>query len=713
MLKRIALYACICLFLNALGLVGIYYAFNDHLPDLDELESFQPKRITKLYSADGEHLKDFLEENREILTYAEIPQGMKDALLAIEDRRFFSHWGMDIHRIFGAFINNIMSLDLTAQGASTLTQQLARNQFAKIGWQRGNDTLDELVASFSRKIREQITAVNIERIYTKQEILTQYLNTVFFGNGRHGLKAAARFYFDKEAQELQPEECALLAGLLKAPTTYNPLRNYDRALKRRNTVLQAMASAKKISPDKAARLQRKPIEIRRGKRAESYGKAPYFVEHIRQQLERQFGSRLKRDGFAIHTTLDARLQLIAEKHFAAEIGKVQQAVDKYLARQDSAAGLPDTATVQAAFVAIDPQTGYILAMIGGRDFTDSPFNRATQATRQPGSAFKPFTYTAAIDNGRFPIDVLDDNAITVTETNGEIWDPENYDKTFKGSMTLREGFKQSRNLIAIKLAQDVGPRRIAHYAKTMLGDKYYVQGERTRSEIPIAPVTSIAIGTSGVHLMDLVAAYSVFPNKGIYVEPIGLKRVADKDGNTVFEQKTNRREVLRPAVAVIMTDMMRSVIDEARGTGRKIRYHYGFKTQAGGKTGTTNSYADAWFIGFTPHIVAGVWVGMDDPSMSLWPRQAGAVAALPLWALFMQEVYRDVEPYRSRADEEFDYPVDLVVERAICKDTHKLATRYCPRQGEDIFIREGVMPEFCPLHGAARTGKPAKRRQRF
>ncbi|MBT4499311.1 MAG: PBP1A family penicillin-binding protein [Gemmatimonadetes bacterium] len=579
----------------ALFLAGIYLAFNDNLPDIDAW-SFQPKRITRVFSADGKHLKNFLEENREILTYEEIPEAMQEALVAIEDQRFYSHWGIDMRRIFGAALANLRSMDLTAQGASTITQQLARNLFSEVGDQRSSASLEAVLGSYARKVREQITAVQIERLYTKREILTMYLNTVFFGHNCFGLKAAARFYFDKDVDALTIDECALLAGLLPAPNIYSPFRNPDKARRRRNQVLAGMVQTKKLSTNTYRKLQNRPVIARRSQRAATYGLAPYFIEYVRQQLERQYGSGLYRDGVTVHTTLDSRLQEIAEKHFAIEIGRVHERVNQYLARQDSSEGLPDSAVVQAAFIAMDPRTGHILAMIGGRDFSESKFNRATQAKRQAGSSFKPFVYTAAIDNNRFTIDMLEDNAITIWEE-GKLWDPENYDKKFRGPMTLREGFKQSRNLIAIKLADQIGPGLIRRYARNM--------GITTR----INAVPSIGIGTSDVHLLDLVSAYCVFPNKGIYVEPMSVAHIVDKEGNTSFEKQTGRRrEVLRPATAVIMTDMLRSAIDEQGGTGHSIRTFYRFKPDAAGKTGTTNDYRDAWFIGFTPHIVAGVWV---------------------------------------------------------------------------------------------------------
>ncbi len=698
MVKRIAVYIVAFFSLYALALVGFYVSFNDNLPDIAAW-SFQPKRITKVFSEDGQHLKDFLEENREILTYEEIPQSMQDALTSIEDQRFFSHWGIDIRRIFGAIVANIRSVSLTAQGASTITQQLARNVFVEeVGNQRSSASFDAVVATYARKIREQITAVYIERLYTKQEILTMYLNKVYFGHGAHGLKAAARYYFDKDVSALSVEESALLAGLLKAPNGYSPIRRPERALQRRNQVLFSMVDNGKLSRQTYDALRDKPIELHQRSRDDTYDLAPYFVEHVRQQMQRELGSAIYREGFSVRTTLDSRLQRIAEKYYASETQRVENNVNAYLARQDSSEGLPDSATVQAAFIAMDPRSGRILAMIGGRDFEESKFNRATQAKRQPGSSFKPFVYTAAIDNNRFTVDVLDDNAITLhNEATGEFWDPENYDKKFKGPMTLRDGFKQSRNLIALKLADEIGPPLIRRYARNM--------GIST----PIRAIPSIGIGTSEVHLIDLVAAYCVFPNKGIHVDPFAIERIEDKDGNAVFSKESgNKREVLRPAVAVVMTDMMRSVIDEVGGTGHSIRTRYRFSPAAAGKTGTTNDYTDAWFIGFTPHLVAGVWVGIDDPSLRLWPRQAGAVAALPMWAQFMRDVYAEVEPYRGLKKEEFAYPDELIERLAICEDSHKLATRFCPNQDEDIFIRDEALPVECPLHGGSQNTTPSR-----
>ena len=687
--KKIALGASACLFLYAVGGGLVYALFSDELPDIDTLETFQPKRVTRVWSADGQHLLDFKEENRELIRdFDEIPQAMKDALISIEDRRFFSHWGVDLRRIFGAIRENLRRLDPTRQGASTLTQQLARNLYQKVGRQSSSASLELVRSSYARKIREAITAVHIERLYTKREILVMYLNTVFFGHDAFGLRSAARLYFDKEIGDLTIEECALIAGLLKAPNKYSPLVNPNEARTRRNVVLVEMVRAGKLGRAHARRLGAEPVRVHRGQRAETYGLAPYFVEYVRRQLDDRYGKSLYQDGYTVRTTVHSRMQQIAERLFSEQLDAVQVKVDAHVAKLDSTQLPASVSTlVQGAFVAMDPKSGEILVMIGGR--RGDKYNRAYQAKRQAGSSFKPFVYTVALDNGRFPIDVLDDNAITIIERDGSVWTPENYDRKFKGRMTLREGFMQSRNIIALKLAKEVTAGRISQYAHAM--------GLSTRmKEVP-----SIGIGSSEVILLEMVAAYAVFPNRGILVEPTAVRSVEDADGNIIERSASRRTEVLRPAVAVLMTDMLRSVMDpKGLGTGRGARTRYGFRSPAGGKTGTTNDYIDAWFIGFTPDLVAGVWIGVDDQRVSL-ANQAGSAAALPLWARFMREVYQTVEPYKNRRAIDFEYPEELVEYRAVCDDSHTLATRYCPNQSQDLFIRGGVIPDPCPLHGSA------------
>ena len=431
MLKRIALYTLSFFFLYVVGIMITFGVFSNALPDIAAW-NFEPKRLTKVFSNNGNHLHNFLEENREIISYEELPKSMQDALLSIEDQRYFSHWGIDIRRVLGAIIANIQSFSPTAQGASTITQQLARNVFVEeVGNQRSSASWRAIASTYARKIREQITSIYIERLYTKQEILTMYLNKVYFGHGAHGLKAAAGYFFDKRVSDLSIEESALLAGLLKAPNGYSPLRKPNRAFKRRNQVLYSMVQNGKLSKRSYNRIRQIPIKTRIRNQLATYGSAPYFVEHVRQQLQQELGNTLYRAGYTIHTTLDSRLQDIAEKYYRKEVDRVEQNVNRYLSQQDSSAGLPDSAIVQAAFIAIDPHTGQILALIGGRNFGNSKFNRATQAKRQPGSAFKPFVYTAAIDNNRFTTEIIEDNAITLyDQSTGEFWDPENYDKKF-------------------------------------------------------------------------------------------------------------------------------------------------------------------------------------------------------------------------------------------------------------------------------------------
>jgi len=329
LLKRLLLCtACFLVLYAAVG-VSVYLIFNDNLPDIDAW-SFRPKRVTNVYSADGRHLQDFLEENREILTYEEIPASMQAALLAAEDQRFFSHWGIDLYRIPGALLANFRDRRLIGQGASTLTQQLARSIFAEVGTQRSSASFADAAGTFARKLREQITAVFIECLYTKPEIMTMYLNTVYFGHGAYGVKAAARLYFDREVDQLALEENALLVGLLPRPNAFTPLRYPEAARNRRNLVLASMADNGAITSAERDSLRNEPIVARRGSREETYGIAPYFVEYVRQQIQREFGMAIYREGFVVHTTLDSRLQQIAEKHFDTEISKVQKKVDQYL-----------------------------------------------------------------------------------------------------------------------------------------------------------------------------------------------------------------------------------------------------------------------------------------------------------------------------------------------------------------------------------------------
>ncbi|MCD6169592.1 MAG: PBP1A family penicillin-binding protein [Candidatus Latescibacteria bacterium] len=660
--KRFFIYFLIWSVIYILVLAGILIRFGRRLPSLQELENFRPKLITTVYSADGQVLKRFAEQRREYTPYERIPTQLIDAVVATEGRRFWQHWGLDLSGIFRAALSNLKAGRIV-QGGSTITQQLARNLF-----------LSQKV-SLERKIKEQLTAIRIERAYSKPEILEMYLNQVYFGHGAWGAQAASRLYFSKDVENLSLNQCATLAGLLKAPTIYSPLDYPLRAIKRRNHVLRRMAELQMISKEKAEEISNQDLEL--NPQLEEPGEAPYFVEYVRQQLEKKYGSQLLyEEGVSVYTTLNLKLQKIAEKVLLEQLARRQKIAEEQFALQDSLR----TRVVQGALVAIDPHNGHILAMVGGRDFKESKFNRATQALRQPGSAFKPFVYTAAVDNGYRPTDLILDTPISLPMPDGTLWQPENYDRIFKGPVTLRQALAESRNVATIQLLMKLTPKVVRHYAQ-MMG-----------ISSPLSPVYSLAIGSSDVRLIELVSAYGVFPNRGIRVEPIAVLSIIDRNGNIIEQREKGReKEVLRASTAYVMTSMLESVMDE--GTGRGARLWYGFRRAAGGKTGTTNDFTDAWFVGFIPQMVAGVWIGFDE-KIPLGKEHASAAAvALPVWARFMKAACDSLE----LPVEDFEMP-STVVSLEICTQSHKIATPYCPRKRDEVFIRGTEPTESCPLH---------------
>ena len=655
------------------GVLVIY--FGRDLPSFEQLERIHPKLTTLVYSSDGVVLKRFAAQQRELIAYDKLPPHLIDAVLVVEDRKFWGHWGVHMKRIVGAAWADVKAGRIV-EGASTITQQLARDLFL---------TLD---VSVSRKIKEALTAIRIERMYTKEEILRMYLNQYYFANGAWGIQSAARRFFNKSAEDLALHECALFAAVLRSPIGYSPFEHPDRALRRRNLVLDLMAAQGRISKREAEVTKQLPLGV--NPKREEPGRAPYFVEHVRRDLEKRYGAKaIYEEGLSVYTTLDSRLQKIAEEVLGARLAELQRETD---ARRpdtpdssvtDSTAYL-STRVVQGALVALEPCTGHILAMVGGRDFHESPFNRATQALRQPGSAFKPFVYTAAIDNGWRPTDLIPDTALPVKMPNGTIWTPKNYDGKFHGWMTLREGLKRSVNLVAIRLLMQIGEKQPVLYAREM--------GIST----PLVPILSLAIGTEEVTLLELTSAYGVFANQGIRAEPISVLRIVREDGEVLERrERGEENEVLPAATAGVMTSMLQSVMEEG-GTGQGARKWYGFRRPSAGKTGTTGKYADAWFVGFTPQIVAGVWVGFDEKISLGKAHRSGAAVALPVWARFMRRAHDALE----LPVEDFELPPD-VLKLTVCGETYMLATEYCPSKLEEMFIKGTEPTELCSVHHMA------------
>ncbi|MGD8844747.1 MAG: PBP1A family penicillin-binding protein, partial [Desulfobacteraceae bacterium] len=522
---------------------------------------------------------------------------LKTALLTTEDRRFYEHSGVAVKGILRAMVQNLRK-GRFAQGASTLTQQLAKTLFLT-----PRKTL-------LRKSREAVLALQLERRYTKDEILTLYLNQIYFGSGAYGVASAARVYFNKEIDDLSLSQCALIAGLPKAPSRYSPLVNPELAIKRRNIVLKQMLSTGAISDSQyrtAAAEAYTPPE-----RGGSRKNAPHFINHIKQLLETIAGAdQLYRDGLTVYTTLSHRLQTTARE-------AVARGLEQLSTRMQSNHITP-SAPPQAALIAIDIATGAIVAMIGGDPNRQGTFNRATIAKRQPGSSFKPIVYALAVEQGFDQHHTLLDSPVVFqTFSHNKEWQPENFSNSYDGEITMRWALAHSKNIPAVRLIEQLGPSSVIQFGQAL--------GMQSR----LAPNLSLALGTSEVSLLELTASYAAFANQGIFIAPYGITSVVNDSGKTIWKAKPKKRIAMSRTGAAIITNMLEAVIQN--GTGRKANILPG---PVAGKTGTTNDYKDALFIGYAPSIAVGVWVGNDDAS-TLGPKETGARAALPIWIEFME-----------------------------------------------------------------------------
>ncbi|MEL1236538.1 MAG: PBP1A family penicillin-binding protein, partial [Candidatus Neomarinimicrobiota bacterium] len=646
-IKKIVYRCLILIAVGMLGVLSIILILSRDLPSLEQLENYDPDLVTRIYSADGKVLNELFVQKRVFIELDKIPEHMQYAVVSSEDRRFFDHWGLSMRSIARAVMINTLSLSYR-QGFSTLTQQLARNLYKSVGFED----------SILRKVKEMITAIQIERTYTKDEILEMYLNTVHFGHGTYGVEAATKRFFGKESKYLTIDESALLVGLLPAPASYSPIHHPERAVRRRNTVLRLMRDQGYIGKgeheENRARTLETVLEVPKR------GTAPYFTEYVRRVLEKQdteLGINIYRDGLKIYTTLDSRLQTIAEDAVLKTVRDDQERLNKRLYKnreefedlayltiyeEDSIkmmlAGegqlykdLRDKLLVQSAFVALDPNTGGILAMVGGRPDYHDQYNRAVQAKRQPGSVFKPFVYTTALDNGYPVTEQLLNQPVVLNIQNMDgtwvKWKPQNYDGSTGGLTTFREGLRKSMNLISVRMVQqDIAP-----------ADQVKQTAKRMGINTDIRAVDAIALGTSEVFPIEMVSAYSALSNMGVYSKPFAITKIEDRYGNIIKEYYPDRKEVLSEETAYLMTSLMQTVMD--RGTGGSARWKYKFNRPAAGKTGTTQGWSDAWFVGFTPQIAAGCWFGVDDFKVPLGPGQDGSKAALPAWARFMKAAH--------------------------------------------------------------------------
>jgi penicillin-binding protein 1A len=689
------------LFTGLLACVGaavfIYFHFIKNLPDFTAIKEYRPPVVTSIYTRDGRLMGEFYTERRIEVPYSRFPKQLVMAFVAAEDARFFEHPGVDLFGIVRAFVRNVEAGEIV-EGGSTITQQVVKRIML---------TSEK---SFGRKIREAVLAYRIDKYLTKEEILTIYLNNIFLGRGAYGVEAAAQEYFSKHVEDLSLAECAILAGIPKAPSRYSPYLNPQKSKERQSYVLKRMADLGYISREEGAAAFRQPIKLK-PMRPDWLKECGYFTEYVRGLLEDRFGKeQVLSLGLKVYTTADLELHQDAQraikegmdalvkrngyrgpiKHLDAKGRAAFQTrqlgyFKKYPPRQGilvnalvvqgarkgqgpvvrfgdnwgymaAASGNQDyqerlasfhpgdvvrvrlgnhdrhkrwTVTpqiapmVQSALLSMELESGKVRVMMGGKDFADSTFNRAVQAHRQPGSAFKPIVYAAAVDKGYGPNSILVDEPLSLPGgRHGEEWTPQNYDHTFRGPITLATALAHSRNIPAVRMMMAVGVPAVLRMAKTL------------GITSPIFPNYSSALGSSEVTLMELTRAYSVFPNRGYLVNPIFINRVEDRDGRILFDARPQRRQVLSKETADTMTNLLIGVVDH--GTATRVQV---LGRPIGGKTGTTNQTRDAWFMGFTPKVITGVWVGMDNEH-SLGPKETGSQAAAPIFINYMQQALK-------------------------------------------------------------------------
>jgi penicillin-binding protein 1A len=693
----------LCLSIAAGATAGVLFVYNSDLPQVDSLEDTRPGVITQVFADDAQVIGSFALERRILVKWEDIPQTVRSAIIAVEDQNFWQHWGIDLFGVARAGLRNLMNGRIV-EGGSTLTQQLSKNLFL---------TPEK---TLRRKIQEAMLAIQIERNYTKEQILEMYCNLGYMGHGQYGFAAASEFYFGKHLKELTIEEAALLAALPRSPNNYSPIQNKARAKARRDYAIDRMVAEKMITPEEGERAKKRDIKLVQRERQDEL--APYFVEEIRQDLFETYGdSAVRESGLQVYSTLNVAMQraantalrrglrdydkrrgwrgvtrnvldegetdiqsvslpdwkfpirtddiveglvLAASKNNAtiriadyeatlkpedmawtraaspAEILKpgdvalfLVRAVNP--AQHEMSISLEQKPLVQGALVAIDSATGDVKALVGGYDFDESKFNRAVQALRQTGSVFKPFVYTAAVDRGLKPDDIIVD-----APTNFGHYAPGNYDGIFKGPIPIRKAIAESRNIPAVKLLNNVGVQNLTPYVR------------RFGITSKIEPYLPIALGAADITLLEMTSAYTTFPNDGVRVVPKLILKVTDYDGNVLVENLPELKDVISAETARTMVDLLQEPVRQ--GTATKLQE---LKRPVAGKTGTTNDFTDAWFLGFTPSLTMGVWVGFDE-KVTLGDKETGGKVALPIWFDAMQQIIQTV--YKDRPVETFHAP---------------------------------------------------------
>jgi penicillin-binding protein 1A len=635
--KKILLIILIFALTFAITFIALATINNQKISEMIQEYKFLDAINSKVYDINGKIITEFYQENRNPVSLSKIPSNLINATIAIEDSDFYKHKGISFRGIMRAQWENFKKLILLSnkdnklQGGSTITQQLAINTFLT------------REISLNRKLKDILLALQIERSFTKDEILEMYLNEIYFGHGAYGVQSAAKMYFNKNVQDLNLAECALLAGIPRGPSYYSPILNQEVSLKRRNVILNRMYELDYISKEDMEKAKQSSLKLDYNNKKDNFT-APYFSTFILSQLLKEYGANVVyKGGLKIYTTLDLEMQHFAEK-----------------ALQESG--------YEGAIIAIEPQTGHIKAMVGGKDFEDSKFNRATQAYRQPGSAFKPFIYLTALENGFTPSNIIEDSPVTYE--NG--WSPENYEKEFSGPVTLREAFEQSINVVGVKLLEQVGIRKVINYA------------HKAGLTSELRPDLSLALGTSEVTPLEIASAYGTIANLGVKVDPVSIIQIEDYSGKIIKDNISQKKKVFKEETCYVLINMMEGVIKRGTGWNAKIG------RPAAGKTGTTDNFIDAWFIGFTPDLVTAVYIGNDDRK-PLGNKMTGGVVAAPIWAKFMKNVLKNNEK------KDFLQP-DKITKISVCKESGLLPTDSCPEILTVAFIKGTEPVSYCTVH---------------
>ncbi|HUG52176.1 MAG TPA: PBP1A family penicillin-binding protein, partial [Vicinamibacteria bacterium] len=652
-------------------------------PGVERLRSYQPGKASRLLDRHGRFFAELRPVEGATVPLPLIPRHVRDAFLAVEDQRFYGHDGVDWRRVVGAALVNLRSLGME-QGFSTISMQLARNLFP--------DRIKARERTLARKFLEVRVAYEIEDRFDKDEILELYLSHIYFGNGARGVEAAARHYFGTGAARLTLSQAALLAGLIRGPSIYDPRRHPERARERRDLVLRLMEEQGRVPAATATASRAAPLGVvRRRPSTTSPGLAPYFVEEVRRQLEDRLGQRVYDETLSVTTTLDVGLQQAAEEELARQLKAVESgSLGRFTAPRYSAAAVPmenGTTYLQGAVVALEVGSGDVLAWVGGRDFQHSRFDRVKSSQRQTGSAFKPFVYAAALREGHYLSERVSDEPLQVRLDRNRVWEPQNFDRVYEGAVTVRDALVRSRNVPTVRLATDVGLADVAEVAREA----------GIRSEMDQTP--AMPLGTVAVSPLELATAYTAFAGLGEVAAPRTVLLIAAQDGSQIWRAEVPRTtdRVMDPGVAYLVTNVLEEAVE--RGTGTAVRAS-GYAGPAAGKTGTTNSATDTWFVGYTPRLVAAVWMGFDEPRPIMGVATGGRLAA-PVWGRMMARVARRMPAA------EWAVPASVVQASIDPESGLPLADGCRPYWGEayrEIFLRGSMPRTVCPDRGEVSFG---------